>query len=380
MKVAIVNLITRTPVAGRIPRIRSNRQTLIYHLARSLATCGVEVTLFVSDLYRPEDEAEEAAEPFRITYVRTVRRGSPVLPITPGLLGALRNRFDVVISSEVTQPATFFCLLSKLLSRRQALLVWQEMALHQAAGRTIPSRIFHATYVRHLLSRVVNRFVPRSIASRAFVGRYCGLKRTTEPVLHGVNEAIFTLKAAPEADFAWRFIYPARLEAVKNVDQAIDVIAQLRREGRPATLEIVGNGPLEDDLRAKIACEGLERAVTLTTTHLSARQMHERYATASAMLVTTCRDLALVSIVEAVASGCPVVSSGHTDIAEEIEALGLGFVVRDGSTAAYAEALSRLGTEPGTREALYRAAMAVHDRFTNAAGAFLRLFREIDQC
>jgi glycosyltransferase involved in cell wall biosynthesis len=285
----------------------------------------------------------------------------------------LHNKFDIVLSSEVTQPATFFAMISRLRSRAQKLVVWQEMAAHQSVVKKIPSRVLHATYVAHALSHAVDCFVPRSRSSAHFLRNYVPANKIAAPIIHGGDPTIFYPADTPPS-FDWWFVYPARLVPNKNVERAIDTIAVLRKLGFPARLTVVGDGPLRENLQARISAFGLENAVILQTKRLDAAAMRALYISCSAMLVTTDRDLALLSVVEAVACACPVVVGTGADVAEDVEAADVGIAVRDHSTQGFVDALIRLGTDVSLRMRMRKRALEQHARFTDAAGEFVALF------
>ncbi len=105
-----------------------------------------------------------------------------------------------------------------------------------------------------------------------------------------------------------------------------------------ATLDIYGEGPERDRLQALIDELGLGAHVALRGhTDAAARVLRE----AMAYLSTSAYEGQGLSIVEALADGCPVVSYDAPYGPRELLAQGGGILVPDGDEAALADALVR---------------------------------------
>lgn len=315
MKILIANAIPYTSETPRIRRAKSIKDTMIYDLCLAFAETGHDVTLFLCDSFKP---TEEESYPFRIVWApcRWPRLFRPnVLPWCPSI-GPLveKTRFDLVIASEVFQ------LNSLALARRCKgnLLVWQELARHNKLGKTIPSRIWYGIVARVFFSRVP--IVARSFQARAFISRYCPNVLDTV-VDHGVNLAKFEACREKEK----YFIVCSQLIARKRIAKTIEKFHAFARRHPDWGLRIFGEGELEAALKAQAAALGESGRIQFfgkAEHHVLKDQLEK----AAAMLVYTEKDNNMVSIVEAIACGTPVVTTDVPYNAAYIRANALGIV------------------------------------------------------
>ena len=168
MKIALVNLITRTPTRRVVPEIGSSAEAMIVKQALEFKSQGHYVVLYVSDLYQPGNEEDLG---IRIVYLKTLLSGFPEIPLVPGLIAQLRNRYDFVVTSEAFQWATIFAVIARLTSwkRKPRIYVWQELSVHQRVLKKLPSMIFHQLVLRFCLDWQIAKYIPRGL--RATLGR-----------------------------------------------------------------------------------------------------------------------------------------------------------------------------------------------------------------
>jgi colanic acid/amylovoran biosynthesis glycosyltransferase len=160
-----------------------------------------------------------------------------------------------------------------------------------------------------------------------------------------------------------------RLVEKKGFADLVDACGLLARRGRRFRCRIAGTGPVEDDLRRRIAAAGLEHRVEL----VGARSQLEvvRLVQQGAVFAAPCvvgadgnRDGLPTVLLEAMALGTPCVATPVTGIPEAIEHDVSGLLVPERDPAALASALERLLDAPGLRVRLARAARrAVEERF-----------------
>lgn len=175
----------------------------------------------------------------------------------------------------------------------------------------------------------------------------------------------------------------ARLVPKKGLDTLIESCALLHRRGRVFSCHLVGTGELEDDLRAMVRSRGLEDFV-LFEGPLEQQAVREWYHRAT-LLVLPCRimpdgnrDGLPNVIVEAAASGLPIVSTPVSGIPELVRHEETGLLVEPSDSAALAGAIERLLDDAELRERLRTSARRiVEERFdqrrtTKAVGDELR--------
>lgn len=157
-------------------------------------------------------------------------------------------------------------------------------------------------------------------------------------------------------------LHVGRLVEKKGTRLLLQALAQMRRGGTEARLAIIGDGPLRPMLRAEAESLGVGGHVDFLGSLPAeevARRMRRAWLLAAPSLTAADGDsegLPTV-ILEAAASGLPVVGSDHSGIPEGIVDGTSGYVVREGEAAPLAERIAvLLGSER------LRASMAVEAR------------------
>jgi glycosyltransferase involved in cell wall biosynthesis len=151
--------------------------------------------------------------------------------------------------------------------------------------------------------------------------------------------------AAPVAErVRGRVVMLNRLAPGKRIDHAIRAFAGVRAAVPDATLEIFGEGASRPALLQLIDELGLGAAIALRgTTNEPGAQLDA----ASVFLSTSAYEGQGLSIAEALAHGCPVVSYDVRYGPREALAGGGGVLVRDGDEGALTRALVRVLSDPG---------------------------------
>ncbi|KRA25760.1 glycosyltransferase [Microbacterium sp. Root61] len=156
-----------------------------------------------------------------------------------------------------------------------------------------------------------------------------------------------------------RVVMLNRLAPGKRIDQAIRAFAGVVEAVPEATLDIYGEGALRPALQELIDDSGLAEHVTLPgATHQPGAVLDE----ASVFLSTSAYEGQGLSIAEALAHGCPVVSYDVRYGPREALAGGGGVLVPDGDEAALTAALVRVLSDPEEHERLAVAASASAQR------------------
>jgi len=205
-------------------------------------------------------------------------------------------------------------------------------------------------------------------------------------VYHGLDLSQFPLAAshAPEPDGAV-ILSVARLVEKKGLDDLIAAVEILRRRGRRLRLEIIGTGPLRGTLEAQAKHLGLEDRVRLLgpQPHEAVRRAYGRasvFALPCRVAADGDRDGIPNVLLEAVASGVPVVSTHVSGIPELIESEHGGLLVEPNNPGMLADALDRILQSPELRARLTRAARAkleAHFSLDQCSAGLLALFQAV---
>lgn len=171
-------------------------------------------------------------------------------------------------------------------------------------------------------------------------------------VYHGVDLARFVPPASPAP--ADRLITVTRLKEKKGFPWLLDALALLKRRGTRFTLEIFGEGDQRDAIGRRVAQLGLDGEV-----RLRGAIEHGRIPAAlaaSGIFVLPCvvlanedRDGIPNTIIEALASGVPVVSTAISGIPEAVRDGESGLLVPERDAAALAGALERMMSDETLR-------------------------------
>lgn len=319
-KVLIINPILYTAETNHIPRVNSIKDTMIYALCMGFVQGGHKVTLLAAEDYRPLQEEEY---PFTVIFRKTAghRIFQPrCFPYMPGLRNYLRRHreFDLILSSEAFATWTY----TAVRMRPDRTIVWQELAAHNNMLHRIPSKFWYNIVARFFMKKAV--VVPRSEAAAAFIGQF--MKRVSKTVIdHGVDmgklDRILQPEegpGAPEQSVAARppfsekkrqFVVVSQLIERKRIHRILEVFAELIARGYgDYRLYLIGRGEREGALRALAEKLALQEKVVFCG-QMTHSQLLPVVAASKAMLVYTGKDNNMVSIVESIAVGTPVVTT-----------------------------------------------------------------------
>lgn len=332
MRIFVANLILYTPENGRIPEVASIKDTMIYDLCLTMCQMGHDVTLYAADAYCPLEQEEY---PFLIIWgkCKCKKLFKPsALPFTPDLLRFMKRHgreYDLVISSEV------FSMASLILTRtaNERLIVWHELAKHNRMLHRIPSKIWYHVIARFFFNHT--RVVARSEEAKRFIRQFC--PGTQEEVIdHGVNLSLFQSQQEKKNDF----VVCSQLIPRKQIDGIIHSFYDFLRNGQEKyRLLIIGEGTLRNELEKLVGELGLDKQVVFTG-KLSHQEMIPYLSGAKGLLVNTRQDNNMVSIVESIAVGTPVLTTDVPYNCSYIRSDGLG-IVQDAWGAEQIEQLVR---------------------------------------
>lgn len=136
---------------------------------------------------------------------------------------------------------------------------------------------------------------------------------------------------APRPEEAPRFVYVGRISHEKGLDTLIDAMANFCKRHAGASLKIIGGGPLQESLVAKVAALGLQGNVSFPGS-MSIQQLADEYASSTAMVLPSTSEPWGLVVNEALSYGCPVVVSHICGCVPELviaDRTGFSFQTRD---------------------------------------------------
>ena len=180
----------------------------------------------------------------------------------------------------------------------------------------------------------------------------------------------FVERDAP-IDKAWQIVQAARLVPKKGLSTALRAFAAFGRQYPEATFIIAGDGPMEGELRELSADLGIGQRVRFAG-FLSQSALQRLFLTSHIFLhpsETAGGDVEGIpnAMLEAMASGLPVVATRHGGIPEVIEHGRNGLLCAEGDSEAVTAALLRLASDAVLYRTLAQQASAsVREQFSKA--------------
>ena len=166
-------------------------------------------------------------------------------------------------------------------------------------------------------------------------------------VYNGIDLERFPLPLPATINPAARILSVGRLVSFKGFEHLIDACAELTRRGLDLTCEIVGDGPLRENLQAEIEKANLSSRIALLGS-LSQGAVFEKlratdiFALASVVDGQGASDVFLTVILEAMSAARPVVSTRLAGIPELVVHEETGLLAPPGDATALADALEQL--------------------------------------
>jgi glycosyltransferase involved in cell wall biosynthesis len=237
---------------------------------------------------------------------------------------------------------------------------------------TYASPKMHRRFINRWLARRTARIIAVSAPVRDDILRYDGVDPSKVVVIpNGVDPDRFDIPLT-RAEARGRLGIPAehyligtvgRLEEQKGLQYLLDAIRILRGAGKEAFLLVVGSGREEARLREQATRDGIGEAVYFLGAR---RDVAELYRAMDVFALSSLWEGGPITLIEAMASGLPVVATPVGIVPEIIRDGVNGFLVPLRDPAMLADALWRGREAPAMAEAAGREGRAtVRDRYTH---------------
>jgi len=216
---------------------------------------------------------------------------------------------------------------------------------------------------RLALARVLDHANALLIGGESFIDEVAGRMGTARERFTIVPGAVDTTRFAPAA--GWRpgaaadpvrLLYHGRVDRRKGVLDMLDALALLRGRGVPFAATISGIGPDVEASRARAAELNLADAVTFSG-YADYADVPALYRAADVFVSPTYAEGFSNTILEAMASGLPVVACRSVGVVDCLRDGENGLMTEPGDVAALAEALRRVVEDRALRESLAAAAL-----------------------
>lgn len=301
-KILFVNPITYTPENKMIPKVDYIDNTMSYDLCSAFVSADIDITLAAAVEWKP---LKQKKFPFEIFWMNSyLKNFFPIhrIPVNLGLIKHLkREKYDYVFTSEVFSIDSLLCVL--FFSAKKTI-VWHEMAMHNRMAKGLLSRVWYGIIAKIFFRKVL--IVARSEEAQKFISQYC--KNVSKEIIgHGVNLEKFTLAEEKQNCFC----VVSQLIKRKRIDGILSIykkyIEKYDKE-RKSVLYIIGDGDERESLENLTRELGIDSNVVFTG-KLGHEKLHKYLSVSKAMLVNTEKDNSMISIVESIASGTPVITT-----------------------------------------------------------------------
>lgn len=174
-------------------------------------------------------------------------------------------------------------------------------------------------------------------------------------------------------------LFVGRLGREKNIDFVIRAFAELKKMRREVRLVLVGDGPIRDQLKSLVTRLGLKEATSFTGSVAHA-EIASYYQAADLFVFSSLTDTQGIVVLEAIASGLPVVALRDEAFTSMVKNGRNGFLLRpDASHALFARRVAAL-LENQTRWRQFSAASVRIAREFSEEEQARRLTRIYDKC
>ncbi len=314
MKILMVNPILYTSENSPVKKVKSIKDTMIYNLCLAFKKEGYDITLVAAEDYKPLNNEQYD---FNIIFLKTKLKKifkPHCLPYLVGLKEIVNNeKFNFIITSEVFSINSLYLSIKY----KKKTIVWHELAKHNKILYQIPSKIWYNIFARIFFRDT--RIVPRSKNAYDFIVKYCN-NVSNRFIDHGVDLDKFKFNRYKK-DY---FVVLSQLIKRKRIDGIINAFRKIN--AKQYKLIIIGDGPEKESLNKLCVSIGIEKKVIFKD-FLPHNEVIPIIANAKALLVNTIKDNNMVSIVESIAVGTPVLTTNIPYNSTYIKNEKLGIVV-----------------------------------------------------
>lgn len=348
-----------------------------------LAELGHDVTLFTSNAtpsrYFLDRQEQSESERFKVVRAETVISLGGDAPLMPSILRkAWRLEADIVHAHEAYLPSSLMaCFLSgknrahftfsqercyeaKRLLWKAPMWMMNRIVLPFTYGSARMSTAFStaaADYLKgHGYSREHVRIIPMCIDVSEF-------QSSSKPWLRSslsVGDAPLLLSVA-------------RLHKSKGLIYLLQALAKVRDTIKDVKLVIIGRGREESNLRQHTNRLGLEKSVSFLTGFTPHPELVRCYSEADVFVLPSLYETFGVAVIEAMASGTPVVVSNVGGMRDTVIDGEVGFRVQPANADDLANAILRL-----LKDSALRKSIAQHAREAAARYDWRRVAKEYE--
>lgn len=326
MKIVVINPILYTSETDNIKKIQTIKDTMIYNLCLEIKKQGHEPILVAAEDFKP---IKNEKYDFKIIFLKTIMHKifkPNCFPFMKGLGKVFKNecdKFDAIISSEVFSMSSLYVSMRY----KKKTIIWHELAKHNNILKKIPSKIWYNIIARLFFHDT--KIVARSKNAQEFIRKYCN-NVSERYIDHGVNLDEFIASTKKNN----QFVVISQLIYRKHVDGIVRIFSKfLKNINKQYKLIIIGSGDRKEEIEKVAMEENIEKNVILMG-QLRHEEIIPILNKSKALLVNTEKDNSMLTIVEAIATATPIVTTNVPYNCDYIIKNRLGIVEKNWSESA----------------------------------------------
>lgn len=306
MKLVVINPILYTNETQNIKKVNSIKDTMIYNLCLEFKRDGHEPILISSKDYEP---IVDKNYDFKIIFLESKfqRIFKPnCFPLLSKLGKTLKKEcgeFDLIISSEVFMMSSLYVSMKY----KNKTIIWHELAKHNNILKKIPSKFWYNIIARIFFRNT--RIVARSKNAQDFIRNYCN-NVSDIYIDHGVSLDEFEYSKQKQH----QFVVVSQLIKRKHIDGIIMAFMDFLKNSVDYKLYIIGSGDEEENLKSLVTDQYAENILFLG--QMSHYEIIPVLSKSMALVINTEKDNNMLSIVEAIATATPIIT---TDIPYNVD-------------------------------------------------------------
>ncbi|MHB8277211.1 MAG: glycosyltransferase family 4 protein [Candidatus Humimicrobiaceae bacterium] len=347
----------------------------VKEISSGLAGKGHQVEVFTSDIGCKKDRLSSTNN-LNIHYLKSWEFAHTT--ITPSLFFLLlKLSKDSIIHVHIAQviiPEIVF-LVSKIRKIPYIAHIHADVEASGKLGFLLPF------YKKVFLQRILNSALKIIVPSKDYIGlvskKYAISKAKIYEIPFGVNLKYFNI-ISNKMHSPIRLLFVGRFAKQKNIPLLIQSFKLIiERNHQDIELHIVGDGEEKSKIIALIKSENLEKKVILHGA-LRGKKLYEIYSNSDIFILTSKYESFGIVLIEAMASGLPIIASNILAVRNIIENGKTGLLVKT-TPEDFAEAIEKLLNNPKLREKLSENVLKKVKKYTwtKTVQKFENIYREV---
>lgn len=310
-----------------------------YYLSRELVKLGHEVSVICANEPKSDKKEIDGIKLKRLYYVGKIANTN----ITPSIpFSILKEDFDILHTQLPTPWSADWSAVVSAVKRKPLVLTYHNDIVGTGIADYI-AKVYNITSLKFLLKQAAKI----TISHHNYIKFSPHLKTYQEKIMivpPGVDTERFQPSETRIEETIFFLSLLDEFHRYKGLDHLLEALKLVKKEKPQVKLKVGGGGKLLQYYREKAASLGLEDNVEFLG-YVPNERIPDHYANCNLFVlpsISASQEGFGIVLLEALASGRPVVSTNIVGIADDIEKYSTGIVVKPGDTKALADAIIRI--------------------------------------